>query len=98
MDLTSAYLAGSYQLGNAVCLGNGHGGKKLTDGALEQGPTDDLLIESYSLWLFMPVTLFCLLLSGKGFVASETIWHLTTPNHCDHPHYQLPPNQFRKPA
>jgi len=42
-----------------------------------------LLIKSYSLGLFMPVTLFGSLLFDKEFVANSTIRHETPPNRYD---------------
>ena len=44
----------------------------------------DLLIKSHSPRLFMPVALFCLVLSDKGFVANDTIRYRITLNNCDH--------------
>ena len=44
----------------------------------------DLLIKSYSPRLVMPVTLFPLVLFGKGFVANDTIRYRITPDNCDH--------------
>ena len=46
--------------------------------------TQEQLIKSYSPRLFMPVTLFRLVLFDKGFVANDTIRYRITPSKCDH--------------
>ncbi len=46
--------------------------------------TQEQLIKSYSPRLFMPVTLFRLVLFGEGFVANDTIRYRITPDNCDH--------------